>query len=808
MPKAGVSRTVVTAWLGLALLVPALSHAAWPSNPAVNLPVCTQADYQYSPSTAPDGTGGVFIAWRDLRTGWSSPFVQRILADGTPAWPADGVAVGDPFGMSYGNPTVTSDGMGGAIVAWFDFRDGGSMYAQRLAADGTPQWTAQGVRVDAAVDNLRECALAADGYGGAIVFWRISGGSGQIMVAQHIAGWGEPLWQPGGLVVGEAPAVSPPVAIPDGLGGGIVAFTTTVWSAPTSSYVFDIETANLSYSGGTGWLMNVTTAGGDQVGPAIASDGANGVIIAWADTRLGGEDIFAQRIRAGGLLPWGAAGVPVCTAPFSQSQVAVTADGSGGAVFAWQDARSPDHDLYAQRLSNTGAPSWAATGVAVCTQPGFQSAPSLVPSQDGGALAAWTDYREGSQADVYARLIAADGTPLGAATGIPVSTSPGTMDLLRVVTNGNGGAIGVWMDARNPSYDIYAQRVTNHGALGSEPMIAHVRDVPNDQGGRLKLSWYGSDVDASPAYGIGSYWIWRSVPPNYAAAAIDRGAPLLDATRFDSEAKAAPVAGLTLTSTVEGDKTIFWEYVGSQFAAGDDGYSYIVPTTSDSLPSSNPLTLVRVQARAAVGNGFWNSATGSGYSVDNLAPPQPAAFTGNTAGGATALHWLPVAVPDLAGYRLYRGASAAFVPGPGNLVTAQADTGYVDATAAAHYYKLCAEDIHGNQGPFAVLAPQVTSGIDGRLPGVAVLSQNAPNPFNPRTTIRFTLPGDGVARLAIYDLAGRLVRTLVAGPLAAGEHEAVWDGCDDAGRAQASGSYLARLEAGGGVRTVRMALVR
>jgi flagellar hook assembly protein FlgD len=62
--------------------------------------------------------------------------------------------------------------------------------------------------------------------------------------------------------------------------------------------------------------------------------------------------------------------------------------------------------------------------------------------------------------------------------------------------------------------------------------------------------------------------------------------------------------------------------------------------------------------------------------------------------------------------------------------------------------------------------------------------------------------------LAIYDLAGRLVRTLVAGPLAAGEHEAVWDGCDDAGRAQASGSYLARLDADGGVRTVRMALVR
>jgi hypothetical protein len=49
MSKAGVSRTVVTAWLGLALLVPALSHAAWPADPAVNVPVCTT----WTTSTAP-----------------------------------------------------------------------------------------------------------------------------------------------------------------------------------------------------------------------------------------------------------------------------------------------------------------------------------------------------------------------------------------------------------------------------------------------------------------------------------------------------------------------------------------------------------------------------------------------------------------------------------------------------------------------------------------------------------------------------------------------------------------------------------
>jgi hypothetical protein len=73
------------------------------------------------------------------------------------------------------------------------------------------------------------------------------------------------------------------------------------------------------------------------------------------------------------------------------------------------------------------------------------------------------------------------------------------------------------------------------------------------------------------------------------------------------------------------------------------------------------------------------------------------------------------------------------------------------------------------------------------------LSQNAPNPFNPTTTLRFTLETGGDAVLAIYDVTGRHVRTLVSGPMDAGAHQVVWDGTDDAGRAVASGVYMCQL---------------
>lgn len=84
----------------------------------------------------------------------------------------------------------------------------------------------------------------------------------------------------------------------------------------------------------------------------------------------------------------------------------------------------------------------------------------------------------------------------------------------------------------------------------------------------------------------------------------------------------------------------------------------------------------------------------------------------------------------------------------------------------------------------------------------------APNPFNPATTIRFTVPADGVVSLAVFDVAGRQVRTLVGERLAAGEHAITWNGADDAGRRAGSGVYLCRLVAGRENRTIRLVMVK
>jgi hypothetical protein len=92
-------------------------------------------------------------------------------------------------------------------------------------------------------------------------------------------------------------------------------------------------------------------------------------------------------------------------------------------------------------------------------------------------------------------------------------------------------------------------------------------------------------------------------------------------------------------------------------------------------------------------------------------------------------------------------------------------------------------------GPEPVGAPIV--------PTIAFLSQNAPNPFLGNTIVRYGLPQDGRVELAVYGVSGQLVKRLASGSLPAGEHTAVWDGKDEAGRQVPAGLYFYKMNFAG-----------
>jgi len=93
-------------------------------------------------------------------------------------------------------------------------------------------------------------------------------------------------------------------------------------------------------------------------------------------------------------------------------------------------------------------------------------------------------------------------------------------------------------------------------------------------------------------------------------------------------------------------------------------------------------------------------------------------------------------------------------------------------------------------------------------PAALFLEQNAPNPFNPRTVIRFGLDAPGPARIDVFDLRGALVRTLGEGTYTAGIHTVEWDGENAAGAQVASGVYFYRLRSAAGSLTRKMVLLR
>jgi hypothetical protein len=110
--------------------------------------------------------------------------------------------------------------------------------------------------------------------------------------------------------------------------------------------------------------------------------------------------------------------------------------------------------------------------------------------------------------------------------------------------------------------------------------------------------------------------------------------------------------------------------------------------------------------------------------------------------------------------------------------------------------------------PVTLEVTDVSAVGDEVLPRVTALNQNVPNPFNPMTTIRFSLPRTGQVELAVYDVRGARVRNLVSGQVAAGNHTRVWFGQNDDGHPVPSGVYFYRLHTTDEVITKRMTLVK
>lgn len=372
--------------------------------------VVTEADgWQQRSEICGDGAGGVIVAWEDCRNGVDNRdiYVQRITASGTPAWAKNGIALTNAPGDQT-SPAIVSDGAGGAIVAWqsgdFDLHTM-DLFVQRIGPDGVLAWTAGGVAVCAVTGDQYAAAITSDGAGGAILAWKDWRGDDCDIYAQRIDSDGSALWTADGVpVCTVADNQDWLVAASDGMGGAVFAWEDTPYVNS------DIYAQRVDADGAVQWAAGgiaVAVAPYQQHMPRMVADGTGKVILAWEDRRGGGDThVYAQRITPDGAMLWTANGEPVCSTADSKFSPQLAPDGAGGVYLVWETLRN-SYDIYAQRVDADGSIVWNPNGVAICTLEATQWDPRIV-AVDGpaGAVIAWTDFR--NVAEWYGRDLFGD----------------------------------------------------------------------------------------------------------------------------------------------------------------------------------------------------------------------------------------------------------------------------------------------------------------------------------------------------------------------------------------------------------------
>lgn len=376
----------------------------WGSN---GVAVCTAADHQLYPKLVPDGNGGAFIAWYDNRAGVPYPYVQKLDLNGNPLWHSNGIALClVPNGVSSIN--IVPDGAGGAVLCWRDHRSDfmGDTYAQRIDSAGNKLWATNGVPVCNHSYTQLDPVIASSGQGQTIIAWvDFRAGPTSRIFAQKLDADGNNLWQLNGVnVCGVGGGQTSPVIVPRENGGAIIA-----WRDFRTEGAGDIYAQSLDFDGNKLWPANgvpVCDVTGTQGGLSMKPDGKSGAVMAWQDNRSGGNDIYAQRIGSDGNPKWTEQGLPVCTAADQQLYPCLEVDSFGNTIIAWDDSRTPDRNIYAQKLSPNGAAQWQTNGASVCTATDIQWATAICTDGTSGAIIIWRDCRaDTSSGDLYAQKV-------------------------------------------------------------------------------------------------------------------------------------------------------------------------------------------------------------------------------------------------------------------------------------------------------------------------------------------------------------------------------------------------------------------
>lgn len=494
---------------------------------------CEEKENQTKPRLVKKGSDAI-IVWEDERNGNSDIYSQMVsIQTGLFKWAKEGKPVCSDAGDENNVTLVSTIASNTQMFIWERTVGNNSiLYAQKLDNYGNPQWETNGMRIATSEAGQNEAVAVPDEQGGMIVAWAdLRELNASRIFIQRLNGNGLPLMNKKGLKIeAEHKSVNAEIkglkVLPSRRGEFFV-----VWEdGRNGKENTDIYMQKLDRLGNPVWRqggISICSMKGNQERPILVEDGVGGVFITWIDFRDTEFDayIYSQRINPDGLKQWKADGVPVTRAKKSKSQVKMVSDGKEGVVVCWVDTRyysQTGFDIYVQRVNYTGTAMWGENGKVLAREAGIQTSPSMAGDDEGGAFIAWMDDRNGYanifmqhlnsyginvweqggrrintvswhqrspqigrnfRGDLYLawqdagagdgnekvliNLLTARGIKLWGEKGINVSTTFGAQTKPRLRVDADGNAFVTWLDARGSNSDVrmYAQKFNIGGEI-------------------------------------------------------------------------------------------------------------------------------------------------------------------------------------------------------------------------------------------------------------------------------------------------------------------------------------------------------
>lgn len=687
---------------------------------------------QKNPRVTSDATdGSYFVTWEDERftAGDSDLYIQKINADGSLAWDADGVLLCDePYHQE--NPRLTGDGNGGVFVVWEDRRNGGfphvDIYAQLIDSEGQIQWEEDGHAIcDADLYQYAPLPRLSDG-----VFFTV---------------WADARNGSTGLRF----QVSGPDGNPD--------------LDPEGQEIF--------------WGLD-----GDAQNPQVIPFGTDTYLV-WTDTRYSvvGFKIYFQRLNAWGDPVYAENGIPVTTIDLTQetqiNQEFLDAEifDDGGLVTVWQEnAPWGFPAIHAQYVDANQQMQWGEEGILVSPEYTGAAYGCLEPEVeiwgDNDVFVAWSNQVMGDFLAMYQiagqRYI--DGVPQWGDGGM-------------ILTDIDDFGFDLYVEDLLEDYilfksddDVYLMRIDENGdpAEGWTEDGIVVCDANRIQG-NATMKKHGDDIvivwedKRNFDEGNAKDLYMQVVSPDGTVQWADNGIPV--ASYVNDQHQAAMSIGddaiyLAWTDFRNGmDEDVAMQKVGydQSLQWATDGVYIAQRDSAQMKPNLSPLGDFQLVV--------WEDYLGAESDIFMQLVDSDGSLLWDSQG---------VALCDAIKSQTYPVSAPL---SDGTVVTAWIDQRSSGKEPIAGLYAARVNDAGVPAGHGGVPAPRLS------------LEQNAPNPFNPETEISFSIPVQAEVKLEVFNIRGQRVRTLVDEQLSAGRHTIVWHGDTQNGSSAASGVYFYRL---------------